>query len=161
MTARETPGLGNIFGFFAVFFSFCKREMWTILWARPSPLWRKRSVITDPFSSITSCLSASPSARENSRNLMLSVFPVWRNCSVIEVDDEKWNYFDILKEMTQRWVSNSAIADCIEGVTYMSPFWNHILAKKCRFIHVRSQISWCVCSMYLCDISMASRYPCS
>ena len=33
--------------------------------------------------------------------------------------------------------------------TYMSPFWNHILAKKDRFIHVRSQISWYVCSMYL------------
>jgi hypothetical protein len=31
----------------------------------------------------------------------------------------------------------------------MSPFWNHILAKKGRFIHVRSQISWNVCSMYL------------
>jgi hypothetical protein len=35
------------------------------------------------------------------------------------------------------------------GVTYMSPFWNHILAKKGRSIHVRSQISWYVCSMYL------------
>ena len=35
------------------------------------------------------------------------------------------------------------------GVIYMSPFWNHILAKKGRFIHVRSQISWYVCSMYL------------
>ena len=37
----------------------------------------------------------------------------------------------------------------IEGVIYLSPFWNHILAKKGRFIHVRSQISWYVCSMYL------------
>jgi hypothetical protein len=38
---------------------------------------------------------------------------------------------------------------CPKGVIYMSPFWNHILAKKGRFIHVRSQISWYVCSMYL------------
>ncbi len=37
----------------------------------------------------------------------------------------------------------------LEGITYMSPFWNHIFAKKGRFIHVRSQISWYVCSMYL------------
>ncbi len=31
----------------------------------------------------------------------------------------------------------------------MLPFWNHILAKKGQCIHVRSQISWYVCSMYL------------
>ncbi len=36
-----------------------------------------------------------------------------------------------------------------QGGSYMSPFWNHILAKKGRFIHVRSQISWYVWSMYL------------
>ena len=41
------------------------------------------------------------------------------------------------------------IWDCFLGLPIMSPFWNHILAKKGRFIHVRSQISWYVCSMYL------------
>jgi hypothetical protein len=36
-----------------------------------------------------------------------------------------------------------------KGGWYMSPFWNHILAKSGRFIHVSLQISWYVRSMYL------------
>ena len=36
-----------------------------------------------------------------------------------------------------------------KGGWYMSPFWNHILAKSGRFIHVSLQISWYVHSMYL------------
>jgi hypothetical protein len=43
---------------------------------------------------------------------------------------------------------NTVLCKC-KGGSYMSPFWNHILAKKGRFIHVRSQILWYVCSMYL------------
>jgi hypothetical protein len=47
------------------------------------------------------------------------------------------------------------------GVSYMSPFWNHIWANPDQFIHVRSQISWYVCSMYLGTNGDLFSYTCT
>ena len=53
------------------------------------------------------------------------------------------------------WISSS------KEVIYMSPFWNHILSEKGRFIHVCSQISWYVCSMYLGTKGIIFFYTCT